>query len=84
VDASRHAAAWRRARIAKIALATVGALTFIGGTELVRLNIASHHKVKLQPLGAPTRFTDIVRQNLLQAGIMAPAQAPPGAETALS
>ena len=84
MEASRHAAAWRRARIAKIALATVGTLTFIGGTELVRLNIASHHKLKLQPLGAPTRFTGIVRQNLLQAGIMAPAQAPPGAETALS
>ena len=84
MEASRHAAARRRARIAKVALAAIGALTFIGGTELVRLNIASHHKRKLQPLGAPTRFTDVVRQNLLQAGSLAPAEAPPGAETALS
>ena len=48
------------------------------------MNIPSRHKQKLQPLGAPKHFTDVVRQNLLEAGIMAPAQAPPGAATALS
>jgi hypothetical protein len=84
VEPARHAAARQRARVAKTALATLAAFTFSGGIELVRANVPSHHKRKLQPLAAPTRFTAIVRRDLLAAGIMAPAEAPPGAETAVS
>jgi hypothetical protein len=84
MEASRRAAAWRRARVAKTALATLAALTFFGGIELVRANVPSHHKRKLQPLAAPKRFTAVVRRDLLAAGIMAPAEAPADAETAVS
>jgi len=84
VEASRHAAARHRARLAKASIAAVAAVTFLGGIGLVRANVSSHHRRKLRPLAAPKRFTAIVQQDLLAAGIMAPAEAPPGAETALS
>ena len=84
MEASRHAAAWRRARAAKLALATLATLTFLGGIELVRANVPSHSKRKLQPLAAPKHFTSIVQRDLLAAGIMAPAEAPPDAATAVS
>ena len=84
MEASRHAAAWRRARAAKLALATLATLTFLGGIELVRANVPSHSKRKLQSLAAPKRFTSIVQRDLLAAGIMAPAEAPPDAATAVS
>jgi len=84
VEETRHAAARRRARLAKTTLSAIAALTFVGGIGLVRANVASHHKRKLQPLAAPKRFTAIVQRDLLAAGIMAPAEAPPGAATALS
>ena len=84
MEPSRHAAAWQRARVAKSALAALAALTFLGGIELVRANVPSHRKAKLQPLSAPKRFTAVVRRDLLAAGIMAPAEAPAGAETAVS
>jgi hypothetical protein len=84
VEGSRNAAAWHRARVAKAALATLAAVTFLGGIELVRANVPSRHKRKLQPLAAPKRFTAVVQRDLLSAGIMAPAEAPAGAETAVS
>lgn len=83
-EESRHAAAWHRAHLAKAGLAGVAAITFLGGIGLVRLHFPSHRKAKLQSLAAPKRFTDVVQRDLLAAGIMAPAQAPPGAATALS
>ena len=55
MEASRHAAAWRRARAAKLALATLATLTFLGGIELVRANVPSHSKRKLQPLAGSIR-----------------------------
>jgi len=36
------------------------------------------------PLAAPGRYERIVKKNLLQAGVVAPAQAPPGAASAPS
>jgi ABC-type Fe3+-siderophore transport system permease subunit len=84
VEASRHAAARRRAQLAKTALAAAAAVTFFGGIGLVRAHVSSHHKRKLQPLAAPKRFTAVVQRDLLAAGIMAPAEAPPGAATAVS
>jgi hypothetical protein len=84
VEASRHAAARRRAQVAKTSLAAVAVVTFLGGIGLVRAHVSSHHKRKLRALAAPKRFTSIVQRDLLAAGIMAPAEAPPGAETAVS
>jgi hypothetical protein len=49
-----------------------------------RHSYAGHPKHPASALSAPPRFVSIVRHNLLQAGIVAPAQAPPGAKTAVS
>jgi hypothetical protein len=84
VEASRHAAARRRAALAKRTLAASAALTFVAGIALVRAHVPSHHRRKPPPLAAPKRFTSIVQRDLLAAGIMAPAEAPPSAVTAVS
>jgi hypothetical protein len=83
VQESRHAAAWRRATIAKRALAAVAALTFVAGVGVVRANVPSRHK-RAKPLAAPARFTAVVRNDLLAAGIMAPADAPADVATSVS
>jgi len=49
-----------------------------------RMSFPGHTKAPAKPLDAPPRFVKIVRRNLLQAGIVAPAQAPPGATTSVS
>jgi hypothetical protein len=51
---------------------------------LSRVSYARHVKKPLRPLAAPPRYVEIVRRNLLEAGIVAPAQAPPGAATSSS
>ncbi len=76
--------AWRRAGIAKRALAVLGVMVFGGAMVLARLTFAGHPKQVVRPLGAPPQFVDTVRQNLLQAGLAAPAKAPPGAATGVS
>ena len=81
---SRHAPARERATLAKRTLAAVAAVTFAGGGVLVRAHVPSHGKPKLRPLAAPKRFTSVVQRDLLAAGIMAPAEAPPDAATAVS
>ena len=80
----RHAAAYRRARIAKVTLASFASLTFVAGIGLTRAHFPSHHKRKLRALAAPKRFTDTVRRDLLAAGIMAPAEAPADVATGVS
>lgn len=80
----RNAAAWRRATLAKRTLAALGALTFVAGIGLVRANVPSRHKGKAQPLAAPKRFRSVVRNDLLAAGIMAPAEAPADVATSVS
>ena len=80
----RHAAARRRARFAKGALASLAALTFVGGIGLTRAHFPSRQKHGARPLAAPKRFTSIVRRDLLAAGIMAPAEAPPDVATSVS
>jgi hypothetical protein len=84
VQDSRHAAARHRVRLAKGALASLAAVTFLAGIGLTRAHYPSRHKRKPQPLAAPKRFTRIVRRDLLAAGIMAPAEAPPDVSTSLS
>jgi hypothetical protein len=49
-----------------------------------RDSYAGHPKQPASALAASPRFVRIVRRNLLQAGVVAPAQAPPGAATAVS
>jgi hypothetical protein len=80
----RIAAARRRATAAKIGVAGVAILGFGAALGFTRLTYAGHPKKPLQPLAAPPKYVQIVRENLLQAGIVAPAQAPPGAATASS
>ena len=80
---SRHAAAWHRAEIAKRALAAFAVVTFVAGVGLVRANVPSRHK-RAKPLAAPARFTSVVRNELLAAGIMAPANAPADVATSVS
>jgi hypothetical protein len=84
VAASRLAPARRRARFAKLALGVVGATGFTAAAFLARANVAGHHRKPARPLAAPPGFVKVVRQNLLEAGIVAPAQAPSVAETATS
>jgi hypothetical protein len=84
VQERRHAAAWRRASLAKRTLAALTALTFVGGLGLVRAHAPSQHKRKLRALAAPKRLTAVVQRDLLAAGIMAPTEAPAEAATAVS
>jgi len=76
------AAARRRANATKAGF--VAAVLFVGGMSLARNAYAGHAKAPVVPLAAPGRYEQIVKKNLLQAGVVAPAQAPPGAASAPS
>ena len=77
-------AAQRRANATKVGFVAAVALLFVGGMTLARHAYAGHAKQPVVPLAAPDRYERIVRKNLLQAGVVGPAQAPPGAATAPS
>jgi hypothetical protein len=81
VKDSRLRAARRGARTAKLALGSGGALVFGLAMLFARGSYAGHPKRPTHPLSAPPRFVSVVRANLLQAGIVAPAEAPPQAST---
>jgi hypothetical protein len=51
---------------------------------LARVTYAGHPKHAVKPLAIPPALYNVVRQNLLQAGILAPATAPPDATTSTS
>jgi hypothetical protein len=82
--AAELAAARRRTLVAKTVLSGTGAVLFAAGMLFARHAYAGHQKQPTTALAASPRFVDVVRQNLLQAGVVAPAQAPPGAATAVS
>jgi hypothetical protein len=82
--AEQLASARRRVSVAKTLFGVVGALVFGIVMVFARQSYAGHPKHPATPLTAPPRFVSVVRQNLLQAGIVAPAQAPPGASTSVS
>jgi hypothetical protein len=65
-------------------LAAAGACIFGTAMVFARHSYAGHPKQPTTALAAPPRFVSVVRRNLLQAGVVAPAQAPPGAATAAS
>jgi hypothetical protein len=83
-NGSRLAPLRRRAARVKLALVTVALVVFGVGVAATRASYAGHAKRPLRALAAPPGFVKIVRANLLQAGIVAPAQAPPGAATSVS
>jgi hypothetical protein len=70
--------------VAKSAFAAGGIVVFTAAMGFARMSYPGHAKTPAKPLGAPPKFVKIVRRNLLQAGIVAPAQAPPGATTSVS
>ena len=51
---------------------------------LARVTYAGHPKHPVQALSIPQPLYVVVRKNLLQAGIMAPATAPPDVTTSTS
>jgi hypothetical protein len=82
--AAELTASRRRAAVAKGLFGAIAAITFGAAALLARHSYPGHPKSPAIPLGAPPKFVDVVRQNLLQAGVVAPAQAPPGASTSVS
>ena len=81
---SRLAPARRRALLARAGLLGGGIALFAGTMGLARLNFAGHHKQGVTPLAPPAELLAVVRQNQLSAGVLAPAQAPPGIASAAS
>jgi hypothetical protein len=75
--AKRIGEARRRAQAGKVGLFAVALAVFGGGMLLTRNTAAGHVKHAAQPLAAPTRFVNTVRQNALAAGSIAPPQSPP-------
>jgi hypothetical protein len=81
---TRMASARRRARNAKIGLTAAGIAFFAAGMSLAHGNVAGHSRRQARPLAAPKRFQEVVRSDALNAGLLAPAQAPPRATTSVS
>lgn len=79
---SRIAAARRRANLAKLVLAGTAVTAFVASAALARVAYPGHHKKAIKALSPPQRFVNIVRQNQLESGILAPAQADPAVVTA--
>ena len=74
----------RRMRLARVVLAGGAALLFGASAALARTHFPGHHKQGVTPLAPPADLLEVVRRDQLQAGILAPAAAPPGAESAPS
>jgi hypothetical protein len=81
---SRTAAARQRAQTAKAAVGAVAVVCVVVTMVLARVTYAGHAKHPASPLAIPQPLYRVVRQNLLQAGIMAPATAPPDIATSTS
>jgi len=81
---ARIAAARRRAHLAKLGMGAAALACFGLGMTLVKANVAGHSRRPTRALDAPRRFQAIVRENALQGGLLAPAQADPGAVTSQS
>lgn len=80
----RLAPARRRAAVAKVVLGVGGVCSFLTAAALARVAFPGHAKRHSRSLSPPKRFVAIVRQNQLEAGILAPAQAPPNVTSAPS
>jgi hypothetical protein len=84
MEASRLAPARRRARSTKLGIAATALLSVGVSMALARVTYAGHAKHPIRALSIPQPLYRVVRQNLLQAGILAPATAPPDAATSTS
>jgi hypothetical protein len=80
-EAARLSAVRPRVRRAKIAVGAAGTVAFGVALILARVNYAGHSKQPERPLLSPQPLYDVVKQNLLQAGIAMPATEPPEATT---
>lgn len=74
----------RRALVAKRVFVAAAVGAFAAGMLATRTTVSGHVKQRAQPLVAPAKFIRAVRRNALQAGQIAPAQAPPPASTSQS
>jgi hypothetical protein len=74
----------RRAARAKIVVTVCGLAVFGAGMGLARASYAGHRKHPARPLGAPRDFLGVVQDDILRSGVVAPAQAPPAAQTSAS
>ena len=83
-ESSRLAPARRRGQLAKVAVAVAAVVCVATSMALARVTYAGHAKHPVRPLSIPQPLYRVVRQNLLQAGILAPATAPPDAATSTS
>jgi hypothetical protein len=81
---SRLAEVRSRVRVARGLLAGGAILAFGATMGLARVQFPGHHKHAVTPLSPPASFVDVVRRNQLEAGILAPAEAPPGIGSAPS
>jgi hypothetical protein len=81
---SRKAVARQRARTAKAAVAAAAVVCVVVAMVLARVTYAGHAKHPARALAIPQPLYRVVRQNLLQAGILAPATAPPDIATSTS
>ncbi len=83
-ESSRIAPARRRANTAKIGIGAAAVISVGASMGLARATYAGHTKHPVQTLSIPQPLYVVVRKNLLQAGIMAPATAPPDVTTSSS
>jgi hypothetical protein len=83
-EPSRLAPVRRRAFVAKLGIGAAAVLGLGASMGLARVTYAGHSKHAIEPLAIPQPLYEVVRQNLLQAGILAPATAPPDASTSTS
>jgi hypothetical protein len=79
---SRVGAARRRASYAKLAFVGGGVLAFGASAVLARVAYPGHSKRHVRSLSPPQRFVRTVRENQLETGMLAPAQAAPEATSA--
>lgn len=84
VESSRLAPARRRAHTAKIGIGAAAVISIGASMGLARVTYAGHTKHPVQALSVPQPLYVVVRKNLLEAGIMAPATAPPDVTTSTS
>jgi hypothetical protein len=70
--------------LAKLGLGAVAVLSVFASMAFARVTYAGHSKHPVRSLSIPEPLYRVVRQNLLQAGILAPAAAPPDAATSSS
>ena len=84
VAPARLASARRRGRRAKVGIGAAAMISAGASMGFARVTYAGHSKHPVRALSIPQPLYVVVRQNLLQAGILAPATAPPDVTTSTS